>query len=336
MLPLFKPLIFTAVSIFNFFACETDPLKNQYSDELHFRENKTFKIVQFTDLHINADGIKSVAPLHMVKNIISSEQPDLVVFTGDIVTEKPIIRGWDKLLGMVENSNIPYAVVLGNHDDEQDVKRDTIAAYVSKFPHSLMVSKTENVFGNGNYFIRIKGNNDTLTKFILWFFDSNAYSRDTNVKGYDWIDNSQISWYNNESAKLKFENRNIPYPSLAFFHIPLPEYRVAYDNAAFRHTGERKENECSPQFNSGLFDAMIGNGDVFGIFCGHDHDNNYVVNYGGISLGYGRFSGGNNIYHHIERGARVIELSEGQRKFTSWEHLENGEIINRHTFPDEY
>lgn len=336
MLPLLRPLIFTAASILNFFACEPETIQNQYSDELRFSENKTFKIVQFTDLHINADGIKSVAPLHMVKNIISSEQPDLVVFTGDIVTEKPIIRGWDKLLGIVENFNIPYAIVLGNHDDEQDVKRDSIASYVSRFPHSLMVPKTDGAFGRGNYYVSIKGKDDTLTKFILWFFDSNAYSRDTGIKGYDWIDPSQINWYKNQSTSLAALNQNNPYPSLAFFHIPLPEYQTAYNESSCKHHGERKENECAPVYNSGMYAAMIERGDIFGVFCGHDHDNNYVVNYGGIALGYGRFSGGNNIYNHIERGARVIELSEGQRKFTSWEHLENGEIINRHTFPDEY
>lgn len=336
MITFFKPLIFTLASFLNLSSCETDSIRDQYSDRLQFNQNKTFKIVQFTDMHINADGIKSIAPLRMLKEVITSEQPDLVVFTGDIITEKPIIKGWDKLLGIMENFNIPYAVVPGNHDDEQDVKRDSIASYVSNFPHSLMVAKTDGVFGNGNYFVRIKGSEDTLTKFMLWFFDSNAYSRDTNINGYGWIDQTQISWYKKESAFLSAENHHAPYPSLAFFHIPLPEYRTAFNNNTLQRTGERKENECSPEFNSGMYAAMIESGDIFGVFCGHDHDNNYVVNYGGIALSYGRFSGGNNIYHHIERGARVIELTEGDKKFTSWEHLENGDIINRHTFPDEY
>lgn len=287
-------------------------------------------------MHINADGIKSIAPLHTLKEVITAEQPDLVVFTGDIVTEKPIIKGWDKLLGIVEDFNIPYAVVLGNHDDEQDVKRDSIASFISKFPHSLMVAKTDNVFGNGNYFIRIKGSNDTSTNAILWFFDSNAYSRNPDIEGYDWLDPTQINWYMQKSEMLTAGNNDTPYPALAFFHIPLPEYRIAFDNTANKRTGDRKEKECSPAFNSGMYDAIKERGDIFGVFCGHDHDNNYIVNYGGIALCYGRFSGGNNIYHHIERGARVIELTEGERKFTSWERLENGDIINKHTFPLEY
>lgn len=336
MISLFKPLIFTVASFFNLCSCETDSIRDQYSEQLQFNKNKTFKIVQFTDMHINADGVKSIAPLHMLKEVIISEHPDLVVFTGDIITEKPIIKGWDKLLGIMENFNIPYAVVLGNHDDEQDKKRDSIASYVSKFPHSLMISKTGNVFGNGNYYLRIRGSEDTITKSILWFFDSNAYSRDTSIKGYGWIDHTQISWYKQESAFLSVENHNAPYPSLAFFHIPLPEYRTAFNDNSLQRTGERKENECSPEYNSGMYAAMVERGDIFGVFCGHDHDNNYVVNYGGIALCYGRFSGGNNIYHHIECGVRVIELTEGDKKFTSWEHLENGDVINRHTFPDEY
>ena len=336
MITFFKTLAITVSAVFSFLACELDYVHKDNLTDLQFNSHKAFKILQFTDVHLNADGIKSMAPLHSIKKIISAEQPDLIVFTGDVVTEKPIIRGWDKLLGLVEDFNIPYAVVLGNHDDEQDVKRDSIASYVSKFPHSLMIDKTENVFGNGNYFIRIKGSEDTATKFILWFFDSNAYSRNPEIEGYGWIDETQIDWYEENSRILTASNKNSPIPSLAFFHIPLPEYRLAFNDNSCHRTGERKENECSPVYNSGMYAAMKESGDIYGLFCGHDHDNNYVANYGGIALCYGRFSGGNNIYHHIERGARVIELTEGERKFTSWEHLENGDIINRHTFPEEY
>ena len=59
-------------------------------------------------------------------------------------------------------------------------------------------------------------------------------------------------------------------------------------------------------------------------FVGHDHVNDYVVDWKGILLCYGRFTGGNTVYHDIPggNGARVIELTQGVRSFKTWERLD--------------
>ena len=82
--------------------------------------------------------------------------------------------------------------------------------------------------------------------------------------------------------------------------------------------GIRKEDECSPTYNSGMFEAMNECGDVAGIFVGHDHNNNYVVPYQGIALVYGHFSGDQTVYNKLYSGVRVIELIEGSRDFETW------------------
>ena len=42
------------------------------------------------------------------------------MFTGDVVTGKPVNAGWRSVLEPVMERNIPFAVILGNHDDEND------------------------------------------------------------------------------------------------------------------------------------------------------------------------------------------------------------------------
>lgn len=52
-----------------------------------------------------------------------------------------------------------------------------------------------------------------------------------------------------------------------------PEYRAELPRVCFFG-----EPVCDPQLNSGLFNAMLECGDVMGVFCGHDHNNDYAIN----------------------------------------------------------
>lgn len=54
-----------------------------------------------------------------------------------------------------------------------------------------------------------------------------------------------------------------------------------------------------------------------GVFAGHDHDNDYVGINKRILLGYGRVTGA-DAYGELIRGARIIELYEGEFKFDTW------------------
>ena len=63
--------------------------------------------------------------------------------------------------------------------------------------------------------------------------------------------------------------------------------------------------------------------------------NDYVVDWNGILLGYGRYSGGNTVYNDIPggNGARVIELTEGERTFNTWIRIAGGKVINTVSYP---
>lgn len=301
---------------------------------LRFNNEKKFKIVQFTDIHwIYGNPDSDVAGVRM-REVLDAERPDLVVFTGDLIFAKPAAKALDKALEPVVERGIPFAVTWGNHDDEQDMTRAELSAYISQKRGNL-TSTTKGISGQTNYTLTIKSSVGDKTAAVVYVFDSNSYSPIERVKGYDWIKHDQVQWYINRSRSFTAANGGKPLPALAFFHIPLPEYREATQNQNIYMVGTRKEMACAPEVNTGLATAMLEAGDVKGVFVGHDHVNDYVVDWNGILLGYGRYTGGKTVYHDIPggNGARVIELTEGSDAIHTWIRIAGGKIINEVHFP---
>ncbi|MBO7680375.1 MAG: hypothetical protein J6S75_11970, partial [Thermoguttaceae bacterium] len=120
-------------------------------------------------------------------------------------------------------------------------------------------------------------------------------------------DFSQIQWYRRESANIEtLAGRKVP--GLMFFHIPVPEFNQMRDHSeTYGHYGEDAD---SSELNSGLFTALIERGDVLGIFTGHDHNNDCLLQYKGIVMAYGRKTGYGGYGPH-DQGGRLIELVEG-------------------------
>ncbi|MFA6769148.1 MAG: metallophosphatase, partial [Parabacteroides sp.] len=133
------------------------------------------------------------------------------------------------------------------------------------------------------------------------------------------------------SKAFTVANGGTPLPSYAFFHIPLPEYNQASEDENARLIGHRWEKACAPALNTGLYTSMLEAKDVVATFVGHDHDDDYVVDYNGMMLVYGRYTGGKTVYNNLPEGngARVIVLEEGSRAFTTWVRLRNGEVIEK-------
>jgi hypothetical protein len=127
---------------------------------------------------------------------------------------------------------------------------------------------------------------------------------------------SQLEWYRQQSAAFTAANGNKPLPSLAFFHIPLPEYREVIDLPTT--VGQYNEEVCNFRINSGVLANFIACGDVMGTFVGHDHSNNYIGCLHNICLAYGYSSGRQVADSIVGRGVRIIELFEGERRFNTW------------------
>ena len=86
-------------------------------------------------------------------------------------------------------------------------------------------------------------------------------------------------------------------PSLVFFHIPLQQYRTAYElyeqgsgevTWFFGENNEKMMDKvCCSEYPSAIFDTAKELGSTKGFFFGHDHYNNMSLEYQGIRLTYG-------------------------------------------------
>ena len=310
---------------------------SSFAQKLVYNKGKTFKIVQFTDMHYDYENPKSDTTLLSYERVLDAEKPNLIVFTGDIVTAQPIVEGWNAIAQFAIDREIPFVVTFGNHDDEHGVTRSDLAQLITQYPYNVNTLREQGAGYDLNNVLQIYWSKDDMkTKSTIYLIDSEAYSTIEGVGGYGWISSETIDWYKKQSLHFTINNNMQPIPALAFFHIQLPEYKTAFDDEKNVRYGERLEKECAPELNSGMFLAMKEMRDVFGVFTGHDHVNNYIVDYYDIALSYGCFSGWKTTYVPEINGARVIVLKEGEREFDTWLHLLNGTIKDRVTYPKDF
>ncbi len=302
---------------------------------LKFHPNGEFKILQFTDTHINISDKSNLASLDVIKSVTAIEKPDLVVFTGDIVTEENPAEGYRLIAEILAANAIPWAVVFGNHESEKSFTRKELVDLVEKYPGCLNAD-VGGIAGNSNFILQVL-DEGRKAGALLYCMDSNSYSTlKPIVEGYGWFDFSQIEWYRKMSGEFSRQNNGQPLPSLAFFHIPLPEYTQAFNQKKAVIFGVRTEDECSPEVNTGMFTAMLEGGDVMGTFVGHDHLNDYIAVYHNIALAYGRVSKIMKDKEDPLAGGRVIILKQGKRLFDTWIREKGGNKVLQCTYPESF
>lgn len=180
-----------------------------------------------------------------------------------------------------------------------------------------MATGPEVITGCGNCVVPVYGTKKKdKVEALLYCMDSNDYQSNKLYGAYDWIHFDQIDWYRRQSARFTEGNNGNPLPALAFFHIPLIEYNeIRGDGKTYGN--DREGGVASSKINSGMFASFVDMKDVMGVFAGHDHDNDYIGINKGIALGYGRVTGA-DAYGSLKRGARIIELLEGEFRFETW------------------
>ena len=296
---------------------------------LRFREDGTFKIVQFTDIHWGNGSDKDKQSLALMESVLDAERPDLVVFTGDNIGGEKCLSARTAIETFTRpcvERGIHWAAVFGNHDDECSASREEQMDMMREVPYCLSQPGPKEVPGVGNYVLPVHASHGRKPAALLYCIDSRAYAGIEGLGDYDWIRPGQIQWYRAQASRHRRLNDGQPLPALAFFHIPLPEYNMVWD--AGTCVGQKAEGVCCPRINSGLFAAMLEQDDVMGAFVGHDHVNDYIGELADIWLAYGRGTGFDTYGKEgFPRGARVILLEEGQREFKTWLRLDGGEKV---------
>ncbi|MBR5262789.1 MAG: metallophosphoesterase [Clostridia bacterium] len=317
-----------------------------------FTTDRELKVLQLTDVHLGG-GYLSVAKDRMALNcvaaMVAAEKPDLVVVSGDIAFPVPYQAGTfnnysaAKIFAqLMEKLGVYWTVAFGNHDSEvyNYYNREKVSEFYSNdaFEYCLYESGPADVDGYGNQVINVKNTEGIITQSV-YVFDSHSYV-DGDYLGimwkYDNIHDNQVEWYENTVKMLDAQNNarlrelgreeNSAIKSIAFLHIPLTEQRDAWyeyakngftdtENVKYHYgvAGESGKIVYAGMAEDDLFEKMLELDSTKALFFGHDHYNNFSIDYKGIrmtyslSVDYFAYPGVSKI--GSQRGCTVITLS---------------------------
>ncbi|KAI9363920.1 Metallo-dependent phosphatase-like protein [Zopfochytrium polystomum] len=326
-----------------------------------------FRIAIFTDLHFGEAPSTDWGPQQdrnttrvmkavLVHELAGSGGLDLVVLDGDQVTGEDIVASGqnnlthylDFIYEPMEALAIPWASVLGNHDDggvqgddpvqqPGEFSRKEAVVHEMRKPLSLTREGPPNVTGITNYWLPIMAEaNDSAPAAVLFFLDSGGSAVRSGVANY--IQSSQIDWFQQESASVQETYGSIPV--LVFLHIPVMPSKSLNDAPDFETAcdGLRDETNIATQsMDVGLWAAITNGTNVVAVFSGHDHGTSWCCPLAGVEVCFGRHTGYGG-YGDWPRGARVVELilkedSTGRRTAAlnrTYVRLESGTLTDEH------
>ena len=268
-------------------------------DSVTLRKNGDgdFKVLMFTDTHLNGKKEDETTVTYLVKNI-TEQKPDLVIFGGDNISSGFNKKRVNEFAQLMENLGVYWAAVLGNHEGDGflAVSREENVELFSSYDHCLMREGKEDVDGNGNYAINILGADGKIRE-VFFLMDSGSYMTEESKKEYgvtedgevyDGVKTSQVEWYKEKHDAVEAEYGK--FKSVAVVHIPPYQAEKEYGENEFLY-GEKREGVCESGFDSGLYDAMKEKGSAQAVYFGHDHVNNFGAMYEDILFSYIQPSG---------------------------------------------
>jgi hypothetical protein len=206
---------------------------------------------------------------------------------------------------------------------------------LQNLPFSLCEAGPEQIDGIGSFYLQILAPAPSpFPLSTLYFLDSpGQISSRIHNPDHDPIKQSQIDWFTDTSheqrrAREKEDNDNRSHLSLAFLHIPLPEFGDRH--LSIRNGHRRELSEC-PSFNSQFYDTLAKGG-ISALGCGHDHVNDFCAllpqrpHRPRLCLCYegGSGFGGYCSYDEtrLHRRARIWELVTSTGKLKTWKRVE--------------
>ena len=273
-----------------------------------------FIILQISDPQ--DDPNPSADMINLIELSIAKTNPDLIVFTGDIVeddiedkmnsddvdgegvtvegnyeqTLKNVKSTCDAVFSVVEDADIPFAVAVGNNDYKSGITAEDWLGIFEEYDNCLVKDESPDSESRIDFNLEIKS--DGKTAFNIWLADS----------GQTGITSEQIEWYKNESNALKEANGGEAVSSIWFQHIQTADTGNLFEKCDSHSIGAKEKNgkyyRLNPDVASGyfetiqlpghtsdVFNAWKSQGDVLGAYFGHIHTDGYTGTYDGIELG---------------------------------------------------
>ena len=310
---------------------------------LNKSKDKDFIILNLTDTQLSneewADGHKARRILeHTVRELIERTSPNLITISGDLAWAGHD-HAYDMLASFIDSFNIPWANVWGNHDNQNGAEYiDSVATRYMSYKNCIY-EKGDRSLGNGNYVICIEEQGRPVEAVIMIdSHDRDPYidAEGKEVKAWSRLTEEQKSWILQQSAELKAKGFA---EATVILHIPIYDYRTAFA-AAFNSAldpmnvtpeqaegtdcwnegytdsiGVQYEGVGSYPAPDGVLETLKQSGIIKTVVAGHEHVNNWMVNYEGIKLVYSLKTGMGCYWNPILNGGTVLAVgSDGIRE----------------------
>ena len=311
--------------------------------KVRLNHNGKLRILQVSDaqdLHVARPAM-----LRMLSTAYDLINPDLVVLTGDNLlgnhlvdarfgnrkvvktregSYKRLKKSLDHILSPLEERNIPFAFIFGNHDDMNLFSKDEQADIYTSYSCCISPYGADDKTQCGTYNIPVYSHDGERLVYNLWMIDSAGHDSE-GKNGYDHVSGETVRWYIEKSEKLKAQNGGVPLPSIMFQHIPFPEAVqllteceedekgcVIHEERYFRLDPKRARGTLGEypsvcRENFGQFEALKKQGDVKAVVFGHDHTNCFSGRIDGIDI-IQTPCASFRCYGNDERGVRLFEL----------------------------
>jgi predicted MPP superfamily phosphohydrolase len=295
----------------------------------------SFQIMHITDIHLGEAQDTDWGPEQdrktwtlLDKILLKYEHPDLIVLGGDQLTANDCrdnnCTAYYQLLGThLTKYGIPWATVLGNHDDMPYHRTEAATSHNNGTPsttgphsytrrqllevdESFALSLTQtgpiDVTGASNYVLQVmddkNDNNDVALE--IYFLDSGGGTIPQR------IDETQVHWFQQQLAS----GNNALLPAIAFQHIPTVSH--LWNSNENNEYGKNCKGFHGDGVNyidddAGLVDIMVNTGRFQFLAVGHNHGNDYCCSSRGMTFCFGRHSGYGG-YGEWQRGVRMYEL----------------------------
>ena len=297
------------------------------------RYGENYKVLILPDVQLVLEDVKEKNEVYTIAfgpiaELMSRVDPDFVVLLGDL-SNGFSLDVYTAIGDYIEGFGKDWSLVWGNHDNQGGAGfiENVSDVYLSRYK-KFRFEKGDKKSGNGNFLIEVTSGNKVVSGLI--FMDTHDRDHVNGEECWGKLNAEQAGWYRSTVARLKADGC---FNSAIFMHIPFlaykdafeaaikPEYsdkkigvKESYDekiwNDGYKDSAGVKYESVSAHPKDDFFGIVESNGMKNYVFAGHDHVNNYIINYKNVKLIYALKTGIGCYYSAELCGGTVLEISD--------------------------
>ncbi len=302
-------------------------------------DRREFRVLNLTDTQLES---REWAPDHVtgkifkktVQTLVERVKPDLITVSGDL-SYAGDLESYKNFADYLDTFGVPWTCCFGNHDNQDgpEAVQRVVDEYVK---HPLFLyEKCDPALGNCNNAILVEIGGKAATGILLM----DTHDRATVIlpdggEPVDWdgLSAAQLNWYSDRVAELKAAGCN---DSVLIIHTPIHAYAEAFAaafsgdlaaakairladcnkpgvwNAGYEDSyGVNHEPITCYLGEDGVLERILQLGSTHHVLCGHNHVNNWRVNYKGVQLAFALKTGSGSYWEPELNGGTVLTVTE--------------------------